>query len=432
MEYSYETYFYLIYNFFRIIIICGYIPIFLEKTKTRKTKKYINIIGVCCYFIINSLLHIYINNPNLDLVSNIALFILYSYIFEGKLYMRILCVICVYSLAMIYEGGIYFFISKTTVNKDFKEILLSYILSNVFMFITQLILKNKFNKNKDNHTILKVKHWFILLIISISSIYLASPAVLAKKWSLYNAITIMVILIINFLVFYFFYEVKKYYAEVWDKYIIENRNKYYENQIKVIMASEEAIRKLKHDYKNHMIVLRQYFEDNNKNSGIKYIENITGDFFYSNNISETGNIAIDSLLNYKFKDYKDKNINLKTEITIPAENLFVLDYHIDIILGNLLDNALYAVNECDKKDISVVIKYINKALIIKVENTFNGIVKKDKKILKTTKKDKKNHGYGLKNIKRIVKLYNGQIDIEHTENKFIVKIFLYDNGINLQ
>ena len=98
------------------------------------------------------------------------------------------------------------------------------------------------------------------------------------------------------------------------------------------MESEDTIRKLKHDYKNHMIVLMRYFENNNKKDGIKYIENLIGDFHNSGNISETGNIVIDSLLNYKFKDYKTKNINLKTEVSIPSENLFVLDYHIDIII----------------------------------------------------------------------------------------------------
>ena len=129
---GYEIYYYLIYNFFRIIILCGYIPIFLKRLKT---KHYLRPLGLGCYFIINSFLHIYLKNPHLDLISNILLFILYSYFFKGKFYMRILCVICVYSLAMIYEGGIYFFISKTVADQSFKKILLSYILSNIFIFI---------------------------------------------------------------------------------------------------------------------------------------------------------------------------------------------------------------------------------------------------------------------------------------------------------
>ena len=423
---GYEIYYYLIYNFFRVIILCGYIPIFLKKLKD---KNCLRLLGLSCYFIINSFLHIYLQNPHLDLISNILLFILYSYFFKGKFYMRILCVICVYSLAMIYEGGIYFFISKTSVAQDFKKILLSYILSNIFIFITQIILKKIFNKNNDNYTMLKIKHWITLLIISISSIYLASPIVLAENWSVYNAVAIILILIINILVFYFFYEVTKYYKKAYDRYAIENRNKYYKNQLKVIMESEEAIRKLKHDYKNHMIVLMRYFEDNNKKAGIKYIENLIGDFYSSGNISETGNIAVDSLLNYKLKDYKNKNINLKTELTIPSENLFVLDYHIDIILGNLLDNAIYAVDNCDKKEITVVIKYINKALFIRIENTFNGKVNKSKENFKTIKTDKKNHGYGLKNVKRIVELYNGQIDVKYIEDKFLFEIFLYNNRV---
>ena len=92
-----------------------------------------------------------------------------------------------------------------------------------------------------------------------------------------------------------------------------------------------------------------------------------------------------------------------------------------------MDNAIYAVDNYDKKEITVVIKYINKALFIRIENTFNGKINKNKEIFKTIKNDKKNHGYGLKNVKRIVELYNGQIDIEYIEDKFIVEIFLYNN-----
>ena len=40
------------------------------------------------------------------------------------------------------------------------------------------------------------------------------------------------------------------------------------------------------------------------------------------------------------------------------------------------------------------------------------------------KKDKVKHGFGLKNIKKIVDKYNGNIEIDIKDNKFITKIGL--------
>lgn len=37
----------------------------------------------------------------------------------------------------------------------------------------------------------------------------------------------------------------------------------------------------------------------------------------------------------------------------------------------------------------------------------------------------KNHGYGLENIKRIAKKYNGDMKIEYNEKMFMVGVVLY-------
>lgn len=46
------------------------------------------------------------------------------------------------------------------------------------------------------------------------------------------------------------------------------------------------------------------------------------------------------------------------------------------------------------------------------------------KNLKTLKKDKKKHGFGLKNIKKIVDKYNGNIGMDIKDKKFITQITL--------
>ena len=40
----------------------------------------------------------------------------------------------------------------------------------------------------------------------------------------------------------------------------------------------------------------------------------------------------------------------------------------------------------------------------------------------TTKKDTDSHGYGVKNLKKVIEKHNGDIDFEIIKNKFCVSI----------
>ena len=65
-------------------------------------------------------------------------------------------------------------------------------------------------------------------------------------------------------------------------------------------------------------------------------------------------------------------------------------------------------------------------LQIEIENSYNGKLDiKEGKFL-TTKTDKRFHGIGLSNVKRIVEKYNGLIEIQSGENVFLqVLYFIY-------
>jgi sensor histidine kinase regulating citrate/malate metabolism len=95
------------------------------------------------------------------------------------------------------------------------------------------------------------------------------------------------------------------------------------------------------------------------------------------------------------------------------------------ILGNLLDNAIDALMTIEnRRMISVKIKYGKGQFIIKISNTFNGIVIERTNTL-FTKKDGGNHGLGIKNIKRILEKYDGSMDIEYDATTFTSILLMY-------
>lgn len=67
-----------------------------------------------------------------------------------------------------------------------------------------------------------------------------------------------------------------------------------------------------------------------------------------------------------------KNIVLTAEVFLPSD-LRIKNEILGIIIGNLLDNSYAAVlrHSLDEKEVSLKMKYLNKNLLIEVENAFD-------------------------------------------------------------
>ena len=79
----------------------------------------------------------------------------------------------------------------------------------------------------------------------------------------------------------------------------------------------------------------------------------------------------------------------------------------------------------ERKQISIRSGYKNGILTIETENALD---KESKKILgarrKTTKADAQDHGYGMELIRRIVKKYNGSMELKEQEDQLKVQVVL--------
>ena len=106
-------------------------------------------------------------------------------------------------------------------------------------------------------------------------------------------------------------------------------------------------------------------------------------------------------------------------------------FDLNVLIGNLLENAIEAARQTETKYLNVYIALQKGVLKIQIENsyvteTISEVNKRDgSRIFLTTKKKKEQHGIGLKNVKKIVELYNGNIDIQTRGNIFSVKLILY-------
>mgnify|MGYP002708621271 CR=1 FL=1 len=97
----------------------------------------------------------------------------------------------------------------------------------------------------------------------------------------------------------------------------------------------------------------------------------------------------------------------------------------------LFRSALEAARQTEEKYLYISMILRKGVLKVKVENSFldgstiNMKSEDGKMIWKSTKKEKEQHGIGLKNVRKIVDTYNGTMEIKVYDNVFCVKLILY-------
>ena len=224
-------------------------------------------------------------------------------------------------------------------------------------------------------------------------------------------------------------EFEKRYSEVLSenmdlKLSLEVIQKDYDKQKD--MASEikslhKKTRTLKHDMKNHIMVITSYLNDGQYDQAKNYLSKISDNLNKMYTYIETGNSLLNYIINTKLQFAKENGIDVKAEIeNLSFEQIGSVDF--SALLNNLLDNAIEAsLNSNDKKIVVNILRKRGYDTIL-VKNKISKSVLKNNPNLISTKKNKEEHGYGLKHIKSIMDKYGAMLDIYEEEDFFCVYV----------
>ena len=189
------------------------------------------------------------------------------------------------------------------------------------------------------------------------------------------------------------------------------------------------LRRMRHDMANAYILEMSYLENKQYDILMEYYRDRIGEIKKQEGRIHTGNIAVDSILNYKLEIAKRLQIRVEETIEI-ADKIMIGDFDLNILIGNLLDNAIEAVKELnsEKRQIQLIVKTDKTAFLFGIKNPYEGKRSKNEAgDFLTGKTDKIYHGLGLGEVKRIVKKYKGKLLIEEKEKELDIKIFVYMN-----
>ena len=176
---------------------------------------------------------------------------------------------------------------------------------------------------------------------------------------------------------------------------------------------------LRHDMKNHLIVIDGYASQHNDRKIHEYIHNICEDLSLTNAV-DSGSHIVSALIAEKENKAKSQNIRCEINISIPGINID--DFSITTIIGNLFDNAIKAASECEHGWIRFSITQTGSYMNIVIENSYSGNIIENNGEFTSTKNDKVlPHGIGIKNVRKVVSNLNGHIDFSYASGYFSVK-----------
>ena len=192
------------------------------------------------------------------------------------------------------------------------------------------------------------------------------------------------------------------------------------------IKSDEEFRKSRHDFKNHVIVLNAMLEQGEYEKAKNYFSTVSEELTGRKNTFSTGNSVVDSLLNIKVVSAALQNTEILFDGAIPEHGIEPKD--MCICFGNLLDNAIEAcanLPEGTERKISIRAVTKNNILILSFMNPVSSTKKlSGGELPKTTKKDVKVHGIGLKNVRDTAKKYNGSLYLSIEQGQFTAELLM--------
>lgn len=141
----------------------------------------------------------------------------------------------------------------------------------------------------------------------------------------------------------------------------------------------------------------------------------------------TQNRTVNTILQYAAGKAKQQGVCFQTTVHLPEE-LSIPEDDLCMLLMNMLDNALEAnekLSVTDNRWVSIQIKTTGNFLAIKCENAFNGNLKRNSNGKLATTKDGSAHGFGIRQMEKIVEKYQSILVFKTPEkHTFLVETAL--------
>ena len=182
------------------------------------------------------------------------------------------------------------------------------------------------------------------------------------------------------------------------------------------------IRSMHHDMGNHIQTLEHLVAHNNMDDATEYLEHLKNEWDKVSPEIKTGSPVIDVILMEKLRQAKERQIRFLSDFHYP-HNTKLNAFDLSVIMNNALNNCMENVSG-DDPYISISSFRKNSIFMITIKNSFGGQLNFGDSDLPETTKSGREHGMGLNNIRRVARMYMGDISLEQGNEEVILSIMM--------
>lgn len=360
----------------------------------------------------------------------VVLYYLYSIWFlNGSKLLKLIVCLNTFVLYSVFSALFYFLMSIFTNNIDGQKhdlyMAIIFLMRTFAILVFSEIFLVLFNRK---NMIFRKNERFILLLIfisfSIMSIYV--PYIIMNNNISISFLSLVICSIIMTIVTYvLLYDVTKNNEKLRKASLLKVVNQNLKIQIDQLAAQQLELRKLKHDFDNHLTGLNKLAFDSGNKAIQEYIHALNSSLTIDSScVKICENMYLNAVLSAKKKICDEKKIDLT--FTIMCDTTLINGYQGSVILFNLIDNAIEACEHFpdDMKRIALVLRDDHRYINITLSNPIEHSVLSTNKYLTTTKANKTEHGLGHLIVSDTVKENDGILEYYEKDNEFIAHALL--------
>lgn len=236
------------------------------------------------------------------------------------------------------------------------------------------------------------------------------------------ALIIIGILISQVIHYYTYIKLSKKSMIENENFLLKQMNQHDKQYFEESKQQVDKIARINHDIKNHLTYIAFNIENKDYDKAKRYIVEMMKNTDLNVNLVKLTDNSLNFIINHKLSQAHKKDIEVFAQIE-DLKKPYIEEFDLCILLCNILDNAIEAVEKQKERQIHIEIFNYAGYQTYFVKNTIESSVLEVNSNFTTTK-NKRDHGYGFQQINDIINKYNGHIDIYELEKYLCIKILI--------
>lgn len=226
-----------------------------------------------------------------------------------------------------------------------------------------------------------------------------------------------VILTASLLVFILLEEALSQYQRGYESNKTKFQQEVLEHQYTEIEAIYKDMRGWRHDYHNHLQVLKAQIMLKKWPEVWQYLNELEQELDRIDMFVKSGNLMVDAIINSKLSLAEKLGTKIHCKVEVP-ESLPITDVDLCVIIGNLLDNAMESCEKIEPEErfIRVYIVINKMQLYLSIQNSAKEELDFNEKNYITSKRG--NHGLGMLRVKTLIDKYGGYLNLQNEPGIF--------------